>query len=151
MFAPVDSAFEALPEDLLAKLLDPVWQPQLQDVILYHALGNEVNSSMLSDGLTATTLNGEDIVINLDPARINDNSIILIDDGLVDVDASNGIIHGIDAVLVPTSVESNIVDIAAGNEDFSTLVAAVTAGGLVEALSGEGPLTVFGENVLSLN
>ena len=148
MFAPVDSAFEALPEDLLAKLLDPVWQPQLQDVILYHALGNEVNSSMLSDGLTATTLNGEDIVINLDPARINDNSNILIDDGLVDVDASNGIIHGIDAVLVPTSVESNIVDIAAGNEDFSTLVAAVTAGGLVEALSGEGPLTVFGENVL---
>lgn len=151
MFAPVDSAFEALPEDLLAKLLDPVWQPQLQDVILYHALGNEVNSSMLSDGLTATTLNGEDIVINLDPARINDNSIILIDDGLVDVDASNGIIHGIDAVLVPTSVESNIVDIAAGNEDFSTLVAAVTAGGLVEALSGEGPLTVFGEIVFSLN
>lgn len=151
MFAPVDSAFEALPEDLLAKLLDPVWQPQLQDVILYHALGNEVKSSMLSDGLTATTLNGEDIVINLDPARINDNSIILIDDGLVDVDASNGIIHGIDAVLVPTSVESNIVDIAAGNEDFSTLVAAVTAGGLVEALSGEGPLTVFGENVFSLN
>ena len=151
MFAPVDSAFEALPEDLLVKLLDPVWQPQLQDVILYHALGNEVNSSMLSDGLTATTLNGEDIVINLDPARINDNSIILIDDGLVDVDASNGIIHGIDAVLVPTSVESNIVDIAAGNEDFSTLVAAVTAGGLVEALSGEGPLTVFGEIVFSLN
>ena len=151
MFAPVDSAFEALPEDLLAKLLDPVWQPQLQDVILYHALGNEVDSSMLSDGLTATTLNGEDIVINLDPARINDYSNILIDDGLVDVDASNGIIHGIDAVLVPTSVESNIVDIAAGNEDFSTLVAAVTAGGLVEALSGEGPLTVFGEIVFSLN
>ena len=145
VFAPVDSAFEALPKDLLDKLLDPIWQPQLQDVILYHAIGSEVNSSMLSDGLTATTLNGENIVINLDPARVNDMSNILIDEGLVDVDASNGIVHGVDAVLVPTSVESNIVDIAAGNDDFSTLVAAVTAGGLAEALSGEGPVTVFGE------
>jgi len=39
--------------------------------------------------------------------------------------------------------EKNIVEIAAGNDDFSTLVAAVTAGGLAETLSGEGPFTVF--------
>lgn len=42
--------------------------------------------------------------------------------------------------------EQNIVEIAAGNEDFSTLVAAVTAAGLVDALSGEGPFTVFAPN-----
>lgn len=144
VFAPIDAAFEALPEGLLDKLLNPTWQPQLADVILYHALGTIVTSSMLSDGLTATTLNGEDIVINLDPARVNDNSNILAPD-LVDISADNGVIHGVDALLVSTSVTSNIVDIAAGDEIFSTLVAAATAAGLVEALSGDGPLTLFGE------
>ena len=43
----------------------------------------------------------------------------------------------------------NIVEIAAGNEDFSTLVAAVTAAGLVDTLSGDGPFTVFGKFCLS--
>jgi uncharacterized surface protein with fasciclin (FAS1) repeats len=42
--------------------------------------------------------------------------------------------------------QPNIVEIAAGNEDFSTLVAAVTAAGLADALSGEGPFTVFAPN-----
>lgn len=143
VFAPVNSAFEALPADLLTKLLDPVWQPQLQDVILYHALGSKVESSGLSDGQTATTLNGEDITINENPWRINNMSNILIDEGLVDVPADNGVAHGIDAVLTPRSVTSNIVDIASGNEAFSTLVAAVKAADLVDALSGDGPLTVF--------
>ena len=143
VFAPLNSAFEALPSELLTKLLDPVWQPQLQDVILYHALGSKVESTMLSDGLTATTLNGEDITINSDPWRVNDVSNILVDQGLVDVAADNGVVHGVDAVLVPTSVGSDIVDIASGNDDFSTLVKAVVAAGLADALSGEGPLTVF--------
>ena len=53
------------------------------------------------------------------------------------------VIHAIDTVLTPASVTNNIVDIAAGNEAFSTLVTAVTAAGLADALSGEGPLTVF--------
>ena len=144
VFAPNDAAFEALPESLLTKLLNPTWQPQLADVILYHALGSVVTSTMLSDGLSATTLNGEDIVINLAPPRVNDNSNILVPD-LVDIITDNGVIHAVDAVLVPTSVTSNIVDIAAGNEIFSTLVAAVTAAGLVDALSSDGPLTVFGK------
>ena len=54
-------------------------------------------------------------------------------------------IHGIDSVLIPTSVSSNIIDIAVGDGRFSTLVAAVTAAGLDEVLTGEGPFTVFGK------
>ena len=90
------------------------------------------------------TVNGEEITVNLDPPRINDNSNILIDAGLVDIEADNGVVHGIDSVLTPASISQNIVDIAAGNDAFTTLVAAVTAAGLVDALSGDGPLTVFG-------
>jgi len=142
-FAPIDSAFADLPEELVNKLLDPIWKPQLQDVLLYHVLGSEVRSTDLSDGLAATTLNGEDITINTDPPRINGNSNILVDDGLVDIEADNGVVHGIGSVLTPVSVTSNIVAIAAGDDRFSTLVAAVTAAGLGDALSGDGPLTVF--------
>ena len=72
--------------------------------------------------------------------------IITDDNGaLVDIEADNGVIHGIDTVLTPTSLRSNIFDIAVGNDVFSTLVAAVTAAELVDALSSEGPFTVFGE------
>ncbi len=64
---------------------------------------------------------------------------------LVDIEADNGVIHGIDTVLEPTSLFSTIVDIAADNDSFTKLVDALTVAGLVEALSGDGPFTVFGK------
>ena len=133
----------------MTKLSDPIWKPQLEDLLKYHVLGSVVKSTDLLDGLTAPTLNGQNITINLNPPRINDISNIILD-GLVDIEAANGVIHGIDTVLTPTSVGSNIVDIAVGNDLFSTLVTAVTNAGLVDALSGEGPLTVFGKYVFWL-
>ena len=148
LFAPTNAAFGKVPSDIVNKLLDPVWQPQLMDLLLYHALDDVVLSKDLVDGSEVSMLNGEDVVINLDPARINDDSKILVDDGLVDILASNGVIHAIDTVLAPASLSNNIVDIAAGDDAFSTLVAAVTAAGLVDDLSGEGPFTVFGEYML---
>ena len=66
-----------------------------------------------------------------------------------DVKASNGVIHAIDAVLVPPSLSQppaptqSIVQIASGNPDFSTLVSLVQKAGLVEAISAPGPFTVF--------
>ena len=94
--------------------------------------------------MTATTLNGEDITINLDPDRVNDESNIIA----ADITADNGVIHVIDTVLAPTSLTSNIVDVAVATDDLSTLIAAVTAAGLGDALSGDGPFTVFGKNIM---
>jgi len=139
VFAPNNDAFAKVSAEVVTKLLDPIWLPQLQDVLLYHALGSVVLSTDLTDGLTTATLNGEDITINLDPARVNDESNIIA----ADITADNGVIHGIDTVLAPTSLTSNIVDLAVATDDLSTLVAAVTAAGLGDALSGDGPLTVF--------
>ena len=48
------------------------------------------------------------------------------------------------------AAEGTIVDVAVGNEDFSTLVAAVTAAELVDALNGDGPFTVFGTSLYSM-
>ena len=64
-----------------------------------------------------------------------------------DVDASNGVVHIIDHVLLPLAVAApvakNIVELAAGTPDLSTLVTALKAGKLTDALSGKGPFTVF--------
>ena len=76
---------------------------------------------------------------------------IVVKDGTVSVDGakvtatdiacSNGVIHVIDTVILPT--DKNIVEVAASNGSFNTLVAAVKAAGLVETLSGKGPFTVL--------
>lgn len=90
---------------------------------------------------SATTLLGKDIAIKVDMGSvyINDAKVII-----TDIETSNGVIHVIDAVILPSDEEAKtIVEIAAADERFSTLVAAVTAAELVETLSGEGPFTVF--------
>jgi len=138
VFAPSDSAFDELPEELVTKLLDPVWKPQLQNVLLYHVIPGEVRSTNLADGMTATTIIGEDITINLDPARVNNVTI-----STADIDADNGVIHGIDGVLTPVSVTSNVIDIIAGDDQFTTLLMALKLAGLDLPLMGDGPFTVF--------
>merc|ERR1711865_1111747 len=72
---------------------------------------------------------------------------VMINDATVktaDIAASNGVVHIIDAVLIPKApAGKTIVDLAVATADLSTLVAALKAGGLVETLSGKGPFTVF--------
>lgn len=137
LFAPRNPAFAAI-QDTVDKLLDPTWQPQLADLLSYHLLPSVVTSSDLVDGATATTLNGEDVVVRLDPARVNDAEIVA-----ADAEAGNGVVHVVDAVLTPTSVTSSVVDLAIATPELSTLVEAVVAAGLAEALSAPGPYTVF--------
>merc|ERR1712032_1524839 len=142
IFAPPNTAFAALPEELVNKLLEPTWRPQLQDVLLYHALASKVYSTDLANDLEVPTINflGDPITVYLDPPRINNATIIM---DLVDIEADNGVIHAIDSVLTPPSISNDIMDLGMANPDFSILVAALQAAGLVEALSGEGPFTLF--------
>jgi len=86
---------------------------------------------------SATTLNGDDIYIADGSIYINGVALVVT----ADIQATNGIIHVLDTVLIPPA--GTIVDIAVGNEDLETLVAAVTAADLVGTLSGPGPFTVF--------
>jgi|GEM_PF-1594735 len=101
VFAPTDEAFAALPEGLVETLLmDPTGD--LANILTYHVLGADVRSTDLSDGLTATTLQGQDvtITINDDGIFVNDAEIIV-----ADLLAENGVVHVIDAVLVPSANE----------------------------------------------
>ena len=138
VFAPTDDAFAALPDGVLDELLENP-TGELADILLYHVLGAEVFSSDLSDGQTATTLLGEDIEITIDGDNvfINDAQVIM-----ADIEADNGVVHVIDAVLLPPE-PTTVVDIIVNSEVHETLETAVTEAGLVETLSGEGPFTVF--------
>lgn len=145
VFAPTDDAFVALLEALDISAEQLLAQPGLADVLLYHVVSGKVMSTDLSDGMMAPTLNGESITVDLSMGvKINDSSV-----AIADIEATNGVIHVIDQVLVPSNFElvleeeMDIVDIALGNEDFSILVAALQQADLVGALQGEGPFTVF--------
>ena len=175
VFAPTDEAFAKLPAEVLeAALADP--EGLLTQVLLYHVVPGKVMSTDLSDGLEAATAQGEPVVFTIGDgvAMVNDANIVT-----ADVEASNGVIHVIDTVILPPSilaaaaeaaatpaateeavaeaaatpepteevveevVAADIVDTAVAAGSFNTLVAAVQAAGLVDALKGEGPFTVF--------
>lgn len=144
VFAPTDAAFEALLADLGITADDLLNHPQLAEVLLYHVIAAQVLSTDLSDGMTAATVNGESVTVDLtDGVKINDSTVTT-----ADVMATNGVIHIIDTVLVPDSFELNplpetVVDIALSSEDFSILVSALQKAELVDALKAEGPYTVF--------
>lgn len=132
VFAPTDEAFAAI--GLNNRNIASV--PNLREILLYHVVAGSVFSTQLANGFVPT-LNGASVEINLDGGvMVNDANVVV-----ADVRARNGVIHAIDKVLFPPA--ETIVEIAAGNENFSTLVAAVVAAGLDGVLAGEGPFTVF--------
>lgn len=139
VFAPVNSAFEKLPTEVVEKYQQPIWINHLQSLLLYHVLGTEVFSTDLSVGLEAQTLEGNSVeVTSLSPVKINDSEVIS-----ADIVACNGVVHLIDTVLLPPSATDTIVDIALANPEFSTLVDLLSKAGLVDVLQGDGPFTVF--------
>ena len=92
----------------------------------------------LSDGQMITTLLGKDVkvTINEEGVFINDAKVTV-----ADLEADNGVVHVIDAVLLPPS--NTVVDIIVNSPAHDTLEAAVIAAGLADDLSGAGPFTVF--------
>lgn len=137
VFAPTDAAFDALPAGTLDELLiDPAGQ--LTDILLYHVLSGQVLSTDLMDGQVATTLLGSDITVTIDAngVFINDAQVTV-----ADITTDNGVVHVIDAVLLPPT--TTVVDVIVNSPDHTTLEAAVLAADLAGTLSGEGPFTVF--------
>merc|ERR1712003_483221 len=101
VFAPTDDAFAALPDGLVECLVKEENVAVLSDILLYHVVGAKVLSTDLSDGMVATTLNGDDVTVDLSNGVKIDESTVIIPD----VEASNGVIHVIDSVLVPGDID----------------------------------------------
>ena len=139
VFAPTDDAFAALPDGTLDAVLAD--NDMLTAILTYHVVGSTALSTDLMDGMAVTTLNGEDVTvtINMDGVFINDAQVTM-----ADITADNGVVHVIDAVLLPAPPPSNtVVDIIVNSEAHTTLETAVIAAGLAGTLSGDGPFTVF--------
>jgi uncharacterized surface protein with fasciclin (FAS1) repeats len=137
VFAPTDAAFAALPSGTVETLLqDP--QGLLTNILLNHVAGANVLSSGLTNGQSIVTLNsGKTVKVTIN------NDGVFIDDAKVtvaDIQTDNGVVHVIDAVLLPPNT---VVDVIIGSADHNTLEAAVGAAGLVNTLNGAGPFTVF--------
>lgn len=104
VFAPTDEAFDALPAGLLDALLLPENKDALTSILTYHVVSGEVMSTDVKPG-DVTTVEGEAIVVTTPDGKVvlNDTATVTA----VDVDASNGVIHVIDGVLVPPSLDVN--------------------------------------------
>ena len=138
VFAPTDEAFAKLPKGTVETLLKPENKQQLVDVLTYHVLKGKVPASKVVNLNGAKTLNGQQVDIKVTDGKVTVDSATVVK---ADIACSNGIIHVIDQVILPASDNIPSTAVKAGN--FKTLVAAVQAAGLVEALSGKGPFTVF--------
>ena len=138
VFAPTNAAFDALPAGALDALLAD--QAALREVLLYHVIADEVTASEVVTLNSATTVQGADIMINVSGSDVMINGANVIQ---TDVDASNGVVHIIDAVLMPPEQLMDIVETAMGASQFSTLAGLIGTANLVDTLKGDGPFTVF--------
>lgn len=106
VFAPTDEAFAALPEGTLDTLLaDP--QGDLTDILTYHVIPSEVFAAdvVTMDGQTVTTVQGAELTINVDGENVSLTDVAgnTVNVTATDVAATNGVIHVIDGVLMPTA------------------------------------------------
>jgi len=153
LFAPTDAAFEALfatmPEGAKDELLADA--EALTSILTYHVLKGAVDIAAAGElaGTAVETFNGEKVALT-----IREDAYLYVNEAKVDpydIMASNGVIHVIDKVLLPpepdtSAADMTIVEIASANEDFETLVSAITAADLVGTLGNPDPaakLTVF--------
>ena len=101
VFAPTDDAFDALPDGLLDALLLPENKDALTSILTYHVVSGEVMAADVTAGDVAT-VEGSTIAITTDGGvMVNDANVVT-----TDVDASNGVIHVIDKVIVPPTVDA---------------------------------------------
>jgi uncharacterized surface protein with fasciclin (FAS1) repeats len=152
LFAPTNTAFDRLPADELAMLLED--ESALSDVLIYHIVPGELRAEEIAVLDTAEALLGGtiDIALLADALMINDAQVIE-----ADISASNGVIHAIDAVLQPGTEAAMVVDPDTPVEDaqvnlletlvqdgrYNLLFEALQTAGLTDLLTQEGPYTVF--------
>merc|ERR1719410_1122594 len=135
--------------DAFAAIVVPTNTTILTDILTYHVIGSEVVSSALSSGLVADTVNGQSVTALLESGVFFYDSMgMKAEVTVADVYASNGVIHIIDAVLIP---DGTINDITGNIVALTSLDIALDATGLDATLSGTGPFTLFAPSNVALS
>ncbi|MEM7217992.1 MAG: fasciclin domain-containing protein [Pseudomonadota bacterium] len=105
VFAPTDAAFGALPAGTIASLLEPANRDQLAEILKYHVVSGRVGSDALADGVSVETLAGANVSFSATEQGFNINNARIVS---TDIDASNGVIHVIDRVIMPPQRMSRV-------------------------------------------
>lgn len=98
VFAPTNAAFDALPEGTLESLLLPENRDLLVQILTYHVVPGKVMSGDLEDGMQAETVEGSSVTINVNGYGVSVDGASVVE---ADIEASNGVIHVIDSVIIP--------------------------------------------------
>lgn len=141
VFAPTDAAFAKLPDGTVEELLKPENIDRLKAVLTYHVFAGK---GSLADALKAETLptvQGDSIQVAFTDGKVRVNESTLVN---ADLACSNGLIHVIDSVLLPSEPKAKtILETAVAAGSFKTLAAAVKAAGLTDVIESDGPFTIF--------
>jgi transforming growth factor-beta-induced protein len=135
VFAPTDAAFAALPPAVAEAVMAD--RDLLTAVLSYHVVAGRLESGAVAGRTSLTTLNGQDLAITASGGGVQVDGVRIAQ---ADVRASNGVIHVIEDVLTPLLDIARTARLAGG---FETLLTAVEAAGLGDALTADGTLTVF--------
>jgi transforming growth factor-beta-induced protein len=138
VFAPTDEAFAKLPKGTVETLLKPENKAKLQAILKYHVVSGTVMAADVVKVKGAVSLEGQRIAVKAAGGKVSVDGANVVK---TDIKCSNGVIHVIDSVILPST--DLIPAVADKASSFKTLLAAVKAAGLAETLSGEGPFTVF--------
>src|SRR6476620_1433837 len=98
VFAPTNAAFDALPQGTVNDLMKPEKKEDLQNILQYHVTLSAMKAENLQDGQTLGMVNGDNVTVNVKDGKVTLNNNVHI---IASIPASNGIIHVIDAVLLP--------------------------------------------------
>jgi uncharacterized surface protein with fasciclin (FAS1) repeats len=150
VFAPTNEAFALLPSGTVAHLLDPRNVKELDAILTYHVVLADVHSNDLDEHQFVKTLNGDEVAI------IKRDGAVYVNQAKVttaDVDATNGVVHIIDRVLLPNeetgavvvkaAPTNSILDLIGSGDETQELAYLLGAANLTDYLSGAGPFTVF--------
>ena len=137
VFAPTDAAFAKLPKETLESLLKPENKAKLAAILTYHVAGAKMPAADVVKAKSIATVNGQSLTVVVKDGKVTIDGANVV---TTDIKGSNGVIHVIDAVVMP---KPNLVETAANAKSFTTLLAAATAAGLADTLANGGPFTVF--------
>jgi len=145
VFAPTDAAFARVPQDVLNDVLSDT--TKLKNLLMYHVVSGVTHSANITDDMTATTLSGDKVRLNVYP----DNNVVTINGKTIsspDHDADNGVIHYIDDVIMPPA--NSVFEILGQDPEFSTFISLIGAAGVSSDFLAD-PITVFAPTNAAFN
>merc|ERR1711907_644055 len=138
VFAPTNAAFTAALTALNIDKAALLARSDLADILKYHVVSGKIMAADLQASQAPATLQGLKVLVEKSSSGVTFGGAKVT---TADIPCANGVIHIIDAVVLPPSM--NIVQTAQATPDFSVLVEAVVKANLATTLSGAGPFTVF--------